>query len=108
MLINKKHPDINLKLLLLSIVYLIACCCVFFLIASIVIDVVSNDKVNVTREVIIDIIVVSTIAGIAGGVGAWIFAKIDERKTRKSHLLIQIKPLGCFTESGRWCCAVYC
>lgn len=50
MLINKKHPDINLKLLLLSIVYLIACCCVFFLIASIVIDVVFNDKVNVTRE----------------------------------------------------------
>lgn len=40
----------------------------FFLIASIVIDVVFNDKVNVTREVIIDIIVVSTIAGIAG---AW-------------------------------------
>ncbi|NAQ12257.1 hypothetical protein FZN28_25630 [Escherichia coli] len=84
MLINKKHPDINLKLLLLSIVYLIACCCVFFLIASIVIDVVFNDKVNVTREVIIDIIVV-TIAGIAGSEGAWIFAKIDERKTRKSQ-----------------------
>lgn len=54
----------------------------FFLIASIVIDVVFNDKVNVTREVII---VVSTIAGIAGGVGAWSFAKIDERKTRKSQ-----------------------
>ncbi|MCX0053040.1 hypothetical protein, partial [Escherichia coli] len=72
MLINKKHPDINLKFLLLSIVYLIACCCVFFLIASIVIDVVFNDKVNVTREVIIDIIVVSTIVGIAGGVRAWI------------------------------------
>ncbi|XTZ39064.1 hypothetical protein ACQYRI_03220 [Salmonella enterica] len=85
MLINKKHPDINLKLLLLSIVYLIACCCVLFLIASIVIDVVFNDKVNVTREVIIDIIVVSTIVGIAGGVRAWIFAKIDERKTRKSQ-----------------------
>jgi hypothetical protein len=26
----------------------------------------------------------SLIAGVAGGSGSWIFAKIDERKTRKS------------------------
>ncbi len=28
--------------------------------------------------------VLSAIAGISGGVGSWIFAKIDEYKTRKS------------------------
>jgi hypothetical protein len=56
----------------------------FFFVASIVIDLIFDGKVNLTREVIIDIIVVSTIAGTAGGLGSWIFAKIDERKARKS------------------------
>ncbi|WP_370919243.1 hypothetical protein [Enterobacter asburiae] len=51
---------------------------------SVVIDLIFDGKVNLTREVIIDIIVVSVITGTAGGLGSWIFAKIDERKARKS------------------------
>jgi hypothetical protein len=52
--------------------------------ASVVIDLIFDSKVNLTRKVIIDILVVSTISGTAGGLGSWIFAKIDERKARKS------------------------
>ncbi|MES4611336.1 MAG: hypothetical protein ACTH8P_01935 [Ewingella sp.] len=83
MLINKKK-NINLKILFLSVVYLIFCCFIFFFMASVVIDLIFDSKVNLTRKVIIDILVVSTISGTAGGLGSWIFAKIDERKARKS------------------------
>ncbi|WET39803.1 hypothetical protein [Citrobacter enshiensis] len=81
-LMNKNNQKISLKLLFLSVIYLVACCFIFFFIASAVIDLIFDGKVNLTRDVIIDIIVVSTIAGSAGGVGSWIFAKIDERKRK--------------------------
>ncbi|MDF7680576.1 hypothetical protein PT300_08210 [Enterobacteriaceae bacterium ESL0689] len=80
----QKNKNIKLRLLFLSIAYLVFCCFILFFMASIVIDLIFDGKVNLTREVIIDIIVVSTIAGTAGGLGSWIFAKIDERKARKS------------------------
>ncbi|MDR3431690.1 MAG: hypothetical protein P4L95_07260 [Rouxiella aceris] len=84
MMLKNKKQKINLRLLFLSIVYLVVCCFIFFFIASVVIDLIFDGKVNLTREVIIDVIVVSTIAGTAGGLGSWLFAKIDERKARKS------------------------
>lgn len=84
MLMNKKDPNITLRLLFLSVIYLIVCCIIFFFIANAVIDLIFDGKVNLTREGIIDIIVVSIIAGTAGGLGSWIFAKIDQRKARKS------------------------
>jgi nitrate/nitrite transporter NarK len=84
MLAIRKHQKISLKILFLSVVYLVVCCFIFFLIASVVIDLIFDGKVNLTREVIIDIIVVSIITGTAGGVGSWIFAKIDECKARKT------------------------
>lgn len=83
MLKNKKNHNVNLRVLFLGVIYLVICCFIFFFIASVVIDLVFDGKVNLTREVIIDIIAVSTIAGAAGGLGSWIFAKIDERKARK-------------------------
>ena len=84
MLAIKKQQKISLKILFLSVVYLVVCCFIFYSIASVVIDLIFDGKVNLTREVIIDIIVVSIITGTAGGLGSWIFAKIDERKARKS------------------------
>lgn len=84
MLINKKRPSITLKLLFLSVIYLIACCFIFFFIANATIDLIFDGRVSLTQEVIIDIIMVSIIAGTAGGLGSWLFAKIDERKARKS------------------------
>ncbi|NMP26596.1 hypothetical protein GW590_06930 [Rahnella sp. SAP-1] len=84
MMLKNKKQKINLRLLFLSIVYLVVCCFIFFFIASVGIDLIFDGKVNLTREVIIDVIVVSTIAGTAGGLGSWLFAKIDERKARKS------------------------
>ena len=57
---------------------------VFFFIASVAIDLIFDGKVNLTQEVITDIIVVSIIASTAGGLGSWLFAKLNERKARKS------------------------
>ncbi|WP_241622803.1 hypothetical protein [Rosenbergiella australiborealis] len=71
-------------LLFLSVVYLFICCLIFFFLSSVVIDFIFDGRVNLSREVIIDIIVVSAIGGTAGGLGSWIFAKIDERETSKS------------------------
>ena len=84
MLAIKKQQKISLKILFLSVVYLVVCGFIFLSIARVVIDLIFDGKVNLTREVIIDIIVVSIITGTAGGLGSWIFAKIDERKSRKS------------------------
>jgi nitrate/nitrite transporter NarK len=86
MMLKNKKQKINLRLLFLSIVYLVVCCFIFFFIASVGIDLIFDGKVNLTREVIIDVIVVSTIAGTAGGLGSWLFAKIDERKARACKL----------------------
>lgn len=83
MLVNKKRHKITLTLLFLSIVYLSFCCFIFFFIANTAIDLIFDGKVILTRKVIIDIIVVSVIAGVAGGSGSWLFAKLDERKARK-------------------------
>lgn len=81
---NKKKPNITLKLLFLSVFYLAFCCFIFFFIANAAIDLIFDGKINLTWKVIIDITVVSVIAGGAGGAGSWIFAKIDERKARRS------------------------
>lgn len=81
---NKSKPNVNLKLLFLSVFYLVFCCFIFFFIANTAIDLIFDGKINLTWKVIIDITVVSVIAGGAGGTGSWIFAKIDERKARKS------------------------
>lgn len=83
MLVNKKK-NITLSLLILSVIYLIACCIVFFFIANVMIDLIFDGQVNLSREVIINILVTSIIAGASGGLGSWIFAKIDEQKARKS------------------------
>lgn len=83
MLVNKK-TGITLSILFLNVIYLTVCCFIFFFIANVIIDLIFDGKVSVTRNVIIDIIVISIIAGGAGGVGAWLFAKIDERKARNT------------------------
>ncbi len=77
MLKNKRHENINVRLLFLNVAYLVVFCFVFFFMANIVIDLIFDGKVNLTREVIIDIMVVSAIAGTTGGLGSWLLAKID-------------------------------
>ena len=84
MLANRKKQNVTVRLLFLSIIYLVVCCIIFFFIADVVIDLIFDGKVNLTREAITDIIVVSIIVGTAGGLGSWLFAKLDERKVRKS------------------------
>ena len=77
-----KNKRVTLSILFLNVIYLIIYC--FFFIASVAIDLIFDGKVNLTREVITDIIVVSIIASTAGGLGSWLFAKLNERKARKS------------------------
>ena len=79
-----KTKKITLTLLFLTVIYLNVACFIFFFIANAVIDFIFEDEVTLTREVILNILVTSIIAGTAASLGSWIFAKIDERKARKS------------------------
>lgn len=83
MLINKGKPKISLKMLFFSVSYLVVCCFIFFFIVSIIIDLLFDGEVIFIKKATLDILVVSAIAGTAGGVGSWVFAKIDEYKARK-------------------------
>jgi membrane protein YqaA with SNARE-associated domain len=84
MLINREKSQASFKMLFFSIVYLFICCFIFFLLASIAVDFFFDGKISLTKKTILDVLVVSTIAATAGGLGSWIFAKIDEHKAKKS------------------------
>lgn len=78
----KNSPTVGL--LFLSIAYITLCCLVFFSLALIGIKLVISHEVSISRTNIEHVLVASVIAGVASGSGAWIFAKIDEHKARKS------------------------
>ncbi|MFE8116866.1 hypothetical protein RBA63_04785 [Brenneria goodwinii] len=80
---NEKKPKITLAKLFLGIIYLTICTFIFLLVAGAVIDLTFDGRISFTRKWMIDVGVGSIIAGTASGLGSWIFAKIDERKTRK-------------------------
>lgn len=78
----KKKPTI--LMLLLSILYGAA---LFFLIGimlRLIINFIYLKNFSLDEQDVFKTGVMSLIAGVAGGSGSWIFAKIDERKTRKS------------------------
>lgn len=81
---RKNKPTVGL--LFLSILYMVLCCLIFFSLALVMVELIMTDKVSFERSDIEHIVVVSVIAGTAAAVRSWIFAKIDERKARKSHL----------------------
>ncbi|WP_202306916.1 hypothetical protein [Dryocola clanedunensis] len=79
---RKNKPTI--WLLFLSIVYMFVCCVVFFSLALIVVKLVISHSVSIEQSDIKNILIVSGIAGGAAALRSWFFAKIDERKARKS------------------------
>ncbi|UWS30016.1 hypothetical protein [Erwinia pyrifoliae] len=77
---RKNSPTIGL--LFMSIAYMVFCCLIFFSLALITVQLIINHNVNIEQSDIKHILVASAIAGIAGALRSWIFAKIDERKAR--------------------------
>ncbi|MBN3059875.1 hypothetical protein [Pectobacterium versatile] len=80
----ERNPKITLAKLFLGIIYLTVCTFIFLLAVGAIIDIIFNGSFSFTSKLIIDVGVGSIIAGVASGLGSWIFAKIDERKARKS------------------------
>lgn len=81
---RKNKPTVGL--LILSISYMVFCCLIFFSLAQVMVELIMTDKVSFERSDIEHVVVVSVIAGTAAALRSWIFAKIDERKARKSRL----------------------
>lgn len=81
----RKKNKVTIWLLFLSIAYMVLCCLLFFSLAMVVINFVISHKIELSSSDIKQTIAVSVIAGTAAALRSWIFAKIDERKARKSH-----------------------
>ncbi|RRZ86350.1 hypothetical protein EGK14_21120 [Erwinia sp. 198] len=79
---RKNKPTIIL--LFLSIVYMVFCCLIFFSLAMIIIQLLINHKLSIDQSDTEHVLAASIIAGTAAALRAWIFAKIDEKKARKS------------------------
>ncbi|WP_225088001.1 hypothetical protein U1R68_11110 [Pectobacterium colocasium] len=79
---RKNKPTVIL--LFLSITYMVFCCLIFFSLALVTAKFVINHNVSIEQSDLKHILVTSVIAGTAAAFRSWIFAKIDERKARKS------------------------
>ncbi len=70
---------------LLSVAYYTFCFFIFiFLINNVIIELITSGKIAITHDEFFYLSGVSLIVGIAAGCRVWIFAKIDERKARKT------------------------
>jgi len=81
-MIRRNKPTI--WLLFISIVYMFFCCLIFFSLALIAVQLVISHRVDVEQADVKYILIASIIAGSATALRSWLFAKIDERKARKS------------------------
>ncbi|WP_459175696.1 hypothetical protein [Ewingella americana] len=75
---------ITFPLLILGILYCFICFFIIGVVIQSVIVFMHEGSFLLSREKLIDTSVFSCIAGVAAGLGSWIFAKIDEYKARKS------------------------
>lgn len=78
----KKKPTI--LMLLLSILYGSTLFFLIGIILRLIINFIYLKTLSLDGQDVFKTGVMSLIAGVAGGSGSWIFAKIDERKARKS------------------------
>lgn len=79
----ERKNKVTVGLLFLIIAYMFSCCLIFFSFALITVKLVISHEVNIKQSDIEYVLVASAIAGIAAAFRSWLFAKIDERKTRK-------------------------
>lgn len=80
----ERKNKVTVSLLFLSVAYMFFCCLIFFSLALVTVKLVISHEVHIKQSDIEHVLVVSAIAGIAAAFRSWLFAKIDERKARKS------------------------
>jgi cytochrome bd-type quinol oxidase subunit 1 len=80
----KRKNKATVGLLFLSIAYMVLCCVIFFSLTLIIVKFAISHEVNIKQSDIRHVLVVSVFAGTAAALRAWLFAKLDERKARKS------------------------
>lgn len=80
----KRKNKSTVGLLFLSIAYMIVCCLIFFSLALITVKLIINNEVSINHSDIKHILIASVIAGTAAAFRSWLFAKLDERKARKT------------------------
>ena len=73
-----------LSVFLLSTIYYGLCFFAFiFLVNNVIIELLTSGHVDFSKKSLTYLSVVSLIIGLASGARIWIFAKLDERKSRK-------------------------
>jgi cytochrome bd-type quinol oxidase subunit 1 len=80
----KRKNKLTVGLLILSIMYMVFCCLIFFSLALMAVKFIIHHAVSIRQSDVEHVLVASVIAGTASAFGSWLFAKIDERKARKS------------------------
>lgn len=80
----KRKNKATVGLLFLNIAYMVFCCAIFFSLALIIVKFAISHEVNIKQSDIKHVLVASVITGTAAALRSWFFAKLDERKTRKS------------------------
>ncbi|MGS3448430.1 hypothetical protein ACB376_10555 [Klebsiella electrica] len=83
MIVNKMRKP-SLKMFLISVIYYFIAFFIFILIAKCLIKIGYEGKVIFNKKDVTDLLVISGIVGLAAGSRTWLFAKLDERKARKS------------------------
>jgi hypothetical protein len=85
MKIKKRQNRAKFTVFLLSTIYYGSCFFAFiFLVNNVIIELVTSGKIDFSKKSLSYLSAVSLIIGIASGARIWIFAKLDERKARKS------------------------
>ncbi|ELQ3995320.1 hypothetical protein RNP97_003011 [Enterobacter bugandensis] len=83
---NKKtfHRATFLVFLLSTLYYGVCFFAFIFIVNNVLIEFISSGKIDFSSKSLSYLSVVSAIVGVAAGARVWLFAKIDERKARRS------------------------
>lgn len=85
MKIKNEQNRATFTVFLLSTIYYGFCFFAFiFLVNNVIIELVTSGKIDFSKKSLSYLSVASLIIGIASGARIWLFAKLDERKDRKS------------------------
>lgn len=78
------HRATFLVFLLSTLYYGVFFFAFIFIVNNVLIEFISTGKIYLSSKSLIYLSVVSAIVGVAAGARVWLFAKLDERKARKS------------------------
>lgn len=83
MIVNKMRKP-SLKMFLISVIYYFIAFFIFMFTAKYLIKIGYEGKIVFIKKDVTDLLVISGIVGLAAGSRTWLFAKLDDRKARKS------------------------